>query len=45
MPGCFLKAKWAMDVTLIFPHQLFKVRPALQPGRHVYLVEEELLFN
>ncbi len=32
-------------VTLIFPHQLFAAHPALQPGRPVYLVEEDLFFN
>lgn len=32
-------------ITIIFPHQLFKKHPALQPGRPVYLIEEELFFN
>jgi deoxyribodipyrimidine photolyase-related protein len=32
-------------VTLIFPHQLFEKHPAVQKGRLVYLVEEELYFN
>ncbi len=31
--------------TLIFPHQLFKKHPALQPGCEVYLIEETLFFN
>ncbi|GAB2834746.1 cryptochrome/photolyase family protein [Ferruginibacter profundus] len=33
------------EVTLIFPHQLFKEHPAVKPGRKVYLVEEYLFFN
>jgi len=32
-------------VTIIFPHQLFKKHPALNPGRKVVLVEEWLFFN
>lgn len=32
-------------VTLIFPHQLFKNHPAVNPSRPVYLVEEWLFFN
>jgi len=32
-------------VTLVFPHQLFKVHPAVKAGRPVYLVEETLFFN
>jgi len=31
--------------TLIFPHQLFKQHPAVNPDRPVYLVEETLFFN
>ncbi|MGG9961404.1 cryptochrome/photolyase family protein [Ferruginibacter sp. SUN106] len=33
------------EVTLIFPHQLFKAHPAVTPARKVYLVEEYLFFN
>ena len=33
------------EVTLIFPHQLFKHHPALQKNRPVYLVEEWLFFR
>jgi deoxyribodipyrimidine photolyase-related protein len=33
------------SVTIIFPHQLFKDHPALNPTRTVYLVEEWLFFN
>jgi deoxyribodipyrimidine photolyase-related protein len=32
-------------VTLVFPHQLFKVNPAVDTARKVYLVEEHLFFN
>jgi deoxyribodipyrimidine photolyase-related protein len=32
-------------VTLIFPHQLFKVNPAVDGARKVYLVEEYLFFS
>ncbi|MBD1365457.1 cryptochrome/photolyase family protein [Mucilaginibacter sp. ZT4R22] len=32
-------------ITLIFPHQLFKHHPAVNPSRPVYLVEEWLFFN
>jgi deoxyribodipyrimidine photolyase-related protein len=32
-------------VTLVFPHQLFKVNPAVDAARKVYLVEEYLFFN
>lgn len=32
-------------ITLIFPHQLFERHPALQQGRKVLLVEEELYFR
>jgi deoxyribodipyrimidine photolyase-related protein len=32
-------------VTLVFPHQLFKVNPAVDGARKVYLVEEYLFFN
>ncbi len=33
------------EVTLIFPHQLFADHPAVETGRPIYLVEEELFFN
>jgi len=33
------------EITLIFPHQLFKQHPAIAKGRGVYLVEETLFFN
>ncbi len=33
------------EVTLIFPHQLFKQHPALQKNKQVYLVEEWLFFR
>lgn len=33
------------SLTLVFPHQLYKKHPALQPGRPVYLVEEFLYFR
>lgn len=33
------------EVTLIFPHQLFRNHPALQKDRTVWLVEEGLFFN
>ena len=33
------------EITLIFPHQLFRSHPALKKERPVYLVEEELFFN
>ncbi|HTL06768.1 MAG TPA: cryptochrome/photolyase family protein [Chitinophagaceae bacterium] len=33
------------EVTLIFPHQLYKAHPALQPERTACLVEETLFFN
>jgi deoxyribodipyrimidine photolyase-related protein len=32
-------------VSFVFPHQLFRKHPALQKGRPVYLVEEDLFFN
>ena len=34
-----------MQITLIFPHQLFADHPALQPGRPVVLLEDPLLFG
>jgi deoxyribodipyrimidine photolyase-related protein len=33
------------QVTLVFPHQLFKHHPAIQPNRPVFLVEEWLFFQ
>ena len=33
------------EVTLIFPHQLFKAHPAIEKQRTVYLVEEWLYFH
>ncbi|MDX1679452.1 MAG: cryptochrome/photolyase family protein [Akkermansiaceae bacterium] len=34
-----------MEVTLIYPNQLFGSHPAVEKGRRVYLVEEPLLFG
>jgi deoxyribodipyrimidine photolyase-related protein len=34
-----------MDCTLIFPHQLFRHHPAIDPGRTVILLEEWLFFR
>lgn len=34
-----------MNITLIFPHQLFKNHPAVKAGRTLYLVEEHLFFD
>ena len=33
------------EVTIVFPHQLFKDHPAIAPGRTVYLIEEVLFFK
>lgn len=33
------------EAALVFPHQLFGYHPALDPGRVVYLVEENLFFR
>jgi deoxyribodipyrimidine photolyase-related protein len=33
------------NVSIIFPHQLFKDNPVVQKGRKVYLIEEVLFFN
>jgi deoxyribodipyrimidine photolyase-related protein len=33
------------EVTLIFPHQLFEDKPAIQANRTAYLIEESLFFN
>jgi deoxyribodipyrimidine photolyase-related protein len=35
----------ANNVTIIFPHQLFRHHPAISKSRPVYLVEETLYFN
>jgi len=34
-----------MEVTLIFPHQLFQHHPALEKDRKIYIIEEWLFFN
>ncbi len=34
-----------MEVSLIFPHQLFEDHPSIGDGRMVYLIEEFLFFN
>ena len=34
-----------MDLSLVFPHQLFEHHPAIQPGRAVALIEDPLLFG
>lgn len=34
-----------MEATLVYPHQLFFPHPAIQSGRHVYLLEEPLVFG
>lgn len=34
-----------MEITLVFPHQLYKSHPALEKGRVVYLVEDPLYFR
>ena len=33
------------SVTIVFPHQLFEINPAVTPGLIVYLVEESLFFS
>ncbi|MBL7873807.1 MAG: cryptochrome/photolyase family protein [Cyclobacteriaceae bacterium] len=33
------------SVTLVFPHQLFEIHPALEKERPIYLIEEFLFFN
>lgn len=33
------------EVTVVFPHQLFKEHPAIASGRTVYLIEEVLFFK
>lgn len=34
-----------MQISLVFPHQLFRQNPALQKGQAVWLIEEELFFK
>ena len=34
-----------MELSLVFPHQLFEHHPALRPGRGVVLIEDPLLFG
>ena len=34
-----------MEITLVYPHQLFAEHPAIQPGRDVALIEDPLLFG
>ena len=34
-----------MEISIVFPHQLYKQQPALQKGRQVFLVEELIYFN
>ena len=34
-----------MEVSIVFPHQLFKENPAVSRSRTVYLIEEALFFN
>lgn len=34
-----------MEVSLVFPHQLFEAHPALELGREVHLLEDTLLFG
>jgi deoxyribodipyrimidine photolyase-related protein len=34
-----------MEVSLVFPHQLFEINPCLEKNRIVYLVEENLFFS
>ena len=34
-----------MEISLIYPHQLFADHPALQPGRPVALIEDPLFFG
>lgn len=33
------------EAAIVFPHQLFRDHPAIQPGRPVWLVEESLFFT
>lgn len=34
-----------MDVSFIFPHQLYEANPAIAKGRTIYLIEDELFFT
>ena len=34
-----------MDISLVYPHQLFAEHPALEPGRPVALIEDPLFFG
>ena len=34
-----------MQITLVYPHQLFASHPAVQPGRDVALIEDPLFFG
>ena len=34
-----------MDVSIVFPHQLFELNPCLEKNRKIYLVEEFLFFS
>ena len=34
-----------MEITLIFPHQLYAQHPAIEKGRSVYLLEDPLYFT
>lgn len=34
-----------MQISLVFPHQLFRENPALQKGQAVWLIEDELFFK
>ncbi|UCH80782.1 MAG: cryptochrome/photolyase family protein [Nitrospiraceae bacterium] len=33
------------DITLVYPHQLFKRHPAVKEGRHVAIIEDSLFFG
>ncbi len=34
-----------VEITLVFPHHLFREHPAVQPGREVWMLEEYLFFK
>ena len=34
-----------MEITLVFPHQLFAPHPAIATGRTIHLVEDPLMFG
>ena len=34
-----------MEISLVYPHQLFADHPAIQPGRPVALIEDPLFFG